>query len=101
MGNVLDNAIEACIKLPSSSERFININGGLSANFLLIRVENSCADGVPFSNGLPHTKKADTFLHGFGLRNIQQVLNRYNGNLTIAAEEDGRFVSTMLIPIPE
>lgn len=101
MGNVLDNAIEACFKLPSSSERFININGGLSANFLLIRIENSCAGGVSISNRLPHTTKADAFLHGFGLRNIQQVLNRYDGNLTVSAEEGGRFVSTMLIPIPE
>lgn len=101
MGNVLDNAIEACFKLPSSSERFINISGGPSANFLLIRVENSCTTGISSFSGLPKTSKANAFLHGFGLRNIQQVLARYDGNLTIVAAEDGRFVSTMLIPIPE
>lgn len=101
MGNVLDNAIEACSRLPSPSERLINVSGGPSANFLLIRVENSCATGLSFSNELPQTTKANAFLHGFGLRNIQQVLNRYDGNLTVNAAEHGKFVSTMLIPIPE
>lgn len=101
MGNVLDNAIEACSRLPLSSERFIYISGGPSANFLLIRVENSSTLGISFSSGLPKTSKANAFLHGFGLRNIQQVLNRYDGNFTVIAEGDGRFISTMLIPIPE
>ena len=100
MGNILDNAVEACLKIDSESDRFIRVSGGLSANCLLIKAENSCVNNSVSTDSLPHTTKANTLIHGYGLRNIQRVLDRYNGNLTIKTEEANRFTATMLIPIP-
>ena len=100
MGNVLDNAVEACERVSPQEDRFIRISGGKSANCLLIRVENSFS-GVPVQeNSLPTTSKKDKMLHGFGLRNVKRVLGKYNGTLTISTEE-GCFAAGMLIPIPE
>ena len=36
MGNILDNALEACLKEDDSEKRFITINGGVRANQLII-----------------------------------------------------------------
>lgn len=99
-GNVLDNAVEACLKIDSGERRFIKVSGGPSANYLLIRVENSCAPDFDASDGFLHTTKENPLLHGYGIRNIRRVLDRYNGNLTIGAEASNRFTATMLIPIP-
>ena len=100
MGNALDNAVEACLKIDPQDRRFIRVTGGPSANCLLIRVENSCVTEISASGNMPHTTKADTVLHGYGLRNMRRVLKRYGGNLTITTEKVGRFTSTILIPTP-
>lgn len=99
LGNALDNAVEACQRVAPSERRFIRVSGGPSANYLLVRVENSCGNGLALREGLP-TTKVNKALHGFGLRNIKGVLERYGGSLTIATEA-GCFISTMLIPIPK
>ena len=100
MGNVLDNAVEACLKVDSPDKRFIEVSGGCSANCLLVRVKNSCAAQTAFAGGLPRSTKADKTIHGFGLRNTKRVLEHYHGNLTVAKEGDSCFIVTMLIPIP-
>lgn len=101
MGNVLDNAVEACQRVTSPDQRFIEVSGGLSANCLLIRVKNSCVvRGLALDVGLPSTTKVNKALHGFGLRGIKRVLEHYRGSLTVAANGD-HFISTMLIPIPK
>lgn len=99
MGNVLDNAIEACQQVEPLENRFIRISGGQAANCLLIRTENSYSSVQLPLTGLPDTSKSDKFLHGFGLRNIKRVLDKYQGTLTLSAQ-DGTFTASILIPIP-
>lgn len=100
MGNLLDNASESCSQLTADQERFISISGGVTANCLLVRIENSCISPPHFSYGLPQTHKKNRSAHGYGLRNVQQVLQRYHGNLSFALE-DNRFILSLLIPIPQ
>lgn len=111
MGNILDNAVEACAAMPEDAERFIKISGGQSANCQLIEVENSSVSkddpshqsyssgpGQNVSNPLPLTTKSNKALHGFGLRNIKAVLERYNGTMDIERSE-GTYSITLLIPM--
>lgn len=100
MGNLLDNAIEAASQIKPLEARFIRIIGGPTANCLLIRMENSCLPRVLAKNALPSTTKADRTLHGFGLRNVKQVVERYGGTLTVSADEQ-RFTVSVLLPIPD
>lgn len=37
---------------------------------------------------LPKTTKSDTKNHGFGLRSIEEIVKKYNGNLEIQREEE-------------
>lgn len=99
-GNILDNALEACAELPPERKAYIRITGGQSANMFTLRVENSCKRTSVLINGLPVTAKANAQLHGFGLKNVKAVLEKYGGSLHVLQEENGVFVLTILIPIP-
>ena len=94
-GNALDNAIEACDKLPPD-RRLITVKAARIRDLLMISVENSILPGLPSPEG---TTKEDAFAHGFGLPNIRKAVERYGGQCSVRAE-DQRFVLKILIPIP-
>lgn len=93
-GNALDNAIEACEKIPEE-ERLITVKAGTIRNMLSIIFENSMA--VEAKSDL-HSTKPDTFMHGFGLENIRESVERYDG-INIIEAKNGRFLLKILIPI--
>ena len=101
MGNILDNAVEACARLPEGEEKQILLSGGVSAGCLILRMKNSCADKPVMIDGLPYTIKGNTYAHGYGLRNVERALSRYHGELSISTDEDRLFTLTILIPLPE
>ncbi len=99
MGNILDNAVEACAALPEGSEKFISVSGGPTANYMLVEVKNSSARKAALLDGLPATSKADKAMHGFGLRSVKKVLERYNGSMDIEQTND-TYSITLMIPQP-
>ncbi len=92
-GNALDNAIEACKNIPEE-ERFITLKVGVKRNFLVISVENSAKQETEEKG----TTKADTFLHGFGLKNIQRAAEKYEGQCK-RNYQSGVYMLSVLIPI--
>ncbi len=101
MGNLLDNAVEAVLQAETQEARFIRITGGLAANCLLIRVENSCPPRDQSEGTLPATTKGNKALHGFGLRNVKWTVERYGGRLTVSGDEPKRFSVSVLLPVPD
>lgn len=82
-GNALDNAIEACEKLPEA-ERLITLKAGARHGMLIIRCENSMdAASLPESG---RTSKEDAFLHGFGLTNMRHAVEKYGGTMNVQPE---------------
>lgn len=100
MGNILDNALEACDRIPEGKRRRIVLTGGVSAGCLILRLKNSCTDMPLLINGLPYTIKGNAYAHGFGLRNVERALKHYNGELSISMDEAQLFTLTILIPLP-
>ena len=98
LNNLLDNAIEACEKV-ASGERFIDLTGKYKGNFMLITVENSF-DGQVRQNAdgsYRSTKIGDTATeHGFGLKNVQEIAERYLGGVTIEHSDQTFRVTVML-----
>lgn len=92
-GNAFDNAIEACIKLPEE-ERMITVKTGVRNHFFLILIENSAKD---FSET---TTKEDDFLHGFGKKNIQKSVEKYQGSCQWNYE-NGIFSLSILFPLQD
>lgn len=88
MGNMIDNAIEACEKIPDPEKRKIEIGIKLHGAYLNILVKNTVKEN-PFSrSGKLETSKEDKKNHGIGRRNMQSVVNLYDGVLESSCENN-------------
>lgn len=95
LSNLLDNAIEACEKLEEN--RVIQIKILREKRELLLSVRNPVSVPVRISNKGINTKKKDKKRHGFGLKNVQMVLEKYGG-MGMMRYEEGYFYYTAVIP---
>lgn len=96
-GNALDNAIEYLVKVEDRSKRLINVTVQRTGGFIGIQVENYCEDKLTFENGLPKTSKKDKNFHGFGLKSMRYIVEKYGGTLCCEREED-TFVVNVIFP---
>lgn len=97
-GNALDNAIESVGAIHDKEKRLIHLTISQNKGFVRIRIENCYGGELDFENGLPQTTKKDRNYHGYGLKSIKSVVQKYNGSVTIVAK-DGWFELRILIPI--
>lgn len=89
LSNALDNAVEACKKLPEGEERFINIKIQSTQDYLVLSCANSAPE--PKRQGeLFSTDKQDAENHGFGLRSIKSTVKKYKGE-SLFRYENGIF----------
>lgn len=96
-GNIIDNAIEAVTKL-EEGQRIINLHVKEAGGVLHIRENNYFADGLVLENGLPRTTKGDRIRHGFGLKSIRYICERYGGTMSIETEGNIFHLNIMLVP---
>ena len=99
VGNALDNAIEAVLPLPPA-ERLIRIRVQKKAGLVLLRIENPYSGTLELRDGLPVTHKEDRQNHGFGLKSIRDIGEKYHGLFTIGAEQS-QFVLQIAFPLCE
>ena len=99
LGNALDNAIEAVEKFHHQEKRQIDVMIYRQQQFLVINIVNPTKEMLVFEEELPKTTKKDRFHHGFGLKSIQYMVKKYDGNVNVSVE-DGCFSLKILIPIP-
>lgn len=55
---------------------------------VILTVRNTFQTRPGLKNGLPATTKADAKNHGYGLRNMRYIAERYNGTLSCRIEEE-------------
>ena len=96
IGNLLDNAIEACESI-TDGEKFIRIFIGMK-NTQLYMVFTNTAPGKKLSKSgsLFLSRKGDN--HGFGLMRIDKTVEKYGGYID-RNSEDGAFTTEILLPI--
>ena len=99
IGNALDNAIESVEKISDPDKRLIHVSVNRQKGFLRIRVENCYEGDIRFVDGLPSTRK-DARYHGYGMKSIRSVVEKYNGSMIVKAE-DGWFELRLLFPVPQ
>lgn len=88
LSNLLQNAVEGCMDLPTSADRFIFFELRLKENLLVFSCRNS-AKGCDSTGPFPTTKsKAQS--HGLGLAGMEQVAVQYGGTLS-ACRKQGVF----------
>jgi hypothetical protein len=96
-GNALDNAIESVEKISDADKRLIHLTISREKSFLRIRVENCYEGEINFVGGLPSTAK-DARYHGYGMKSIRSIVEKYNGSMTVKAQ-DGWFELRILFPV--
>ncbi len=94
--NLLDNVIEANLKIENKEERYLKMNMEYINNSLLIVLENSFKDINLDKNNNIITSKKDIFNNGFGLKSIKKIVNKYNGNIKIEIN-DNKFITEIIL----
>ena len=96
LGNLLDNAAEACAKLPES-DRFMRIYIGCLKNQLYMSVQNSAGDVKKIAGHYLSTKQSEGE-HGYGIFRIDRVAKKYGGYVN-RQNEEGVFATEIMIPV--
>ncbi len=88
-GNALDNAIEAVVKLKDKSQRVIGLKVCAVGDMTSINVKNFYDGKIEFNKeGIPDSTKLDKSFHGFGLKSIAMIVEKYGGSLSIVAHDE-------------
>ena len=96
LGNQVENALDACRKIPDSQRRFIQVSIRQNKSFVVIQVINSAYRNPFTADGRLLTNKEEPQFHGLGLKSIQDTVDKYNGYLT-NSYEDHQFKSEALL----
>lgn len=96
IGNLLDNAMEACMEIEKKNQRFIRIYIDIMKKQLYISVTNSTKGIAPRVGGSFVTTKSGN--HGYGLLRIDSIVHKYHGYIN-RQTEDGIFATEITLPL--
>lgn len=88
-GNAVSNAIEAVEKLDDPEKRVIDIVSERRGELVSIHIRNYFNGELRFDGELPLTsKREEEGFHGFGMKSMKQIAEKYGGSLSASAEGD-------------
>lgn len=96
-GNALDNSIRAGLALSDQEKRIISVKIIAQNHLLVIQIQNYYDGELQFENDLPVTTKKNKKDHGYGMKSIRYTAEKYNGTITVRAENN-IFMLQILIP---
>lgn len=100
VGNAIDNAMEAVRKIENPEKRIITLTVRESMNMVLMHVDNEYTGEIRMDGELPRSTKGDDRNHGFGMRSMSLIAEKYKGTLSVAVS-DNIFNVNVLIPVPK
>ena len=88
-GNALDNAIECLLKQEDDHKRHIGLRIIEKNHFISIHIENYNDMAISYDHtGLPVTTKNDGNCHGYGIKSISYIVEKYGGVLKISDKDN-------------
>ena len=100
LGNAIDNAIEAVRKC-KSSKKVIEISMGVKKEAWIIVIKNPYEKEIKRDrNGNILSTKTKEYRRGYGLKSIERIVEKYQGE-SIIDTENGRFSLTMVLNFGE
>lgn len=94
LANALDNAVENVSKLKDAAKRIINLSIGSEGGLVVIEASNYFDPSDKAENG---TTKADKTHHGYGIKSMQYIAQKYRGSLSIQKDGD---IFTLIVSVP-
>ena len=83
-GNMIDNAIEAVTKIEDVNKRSISLIVRNALSCTSIFISNYYQGKIILdNNGMPKTTKANNGYHGYGLKSIKLIVDKYDGDFKI------------------
>lgn len=94
LGTLMDNAEEACEKV--TGKKMIELTMAQDADKIFIEIKNSIKESVLTGNKELITSKSDKSTHGYGMKTIKKIMNKYEGHMDIW-EEKGKFCINLVL----
>ncbi len=95
IGNLIDNAVEACEKV-APERQFIRLYIGILQKQLYLSVSNATCETVrKFDEQYISSKRGN---HGHGLKRINKIVDKYGGFIN-RKNEPGVFVTEIMLPL--
>lgn len=96
IGNLLDNAMEACLRIDDKPSRFVRIYIDILKGQLYISVTNSMVGKATRLGNIFLSMKDGS--HGFGLGSVDMITRKYGGYIN-RQTEDGVFATEIMLPL--
>ena len=97
LGNAIDNAIEYVETLTDPALRAISMRIDRRGSMIGIQIINPYTGESLLSDDLPRTRKEDAANHGFGMKSIRYLAEKYGGIMEFSTE-GGLFTLQIMIP---
>lgn len=94
IGNLMENAVEACKLMSDTQKKFININSSIKYDILTITVDNSYSSNVKRKGNVFFSSKRAG--EGIGISSVIAVAQKYNGG-TKFEEQNGVFKASIYL----
>ena len=93
--NLIRNAVEACNRLPEGAEKWIHLDLYMLQDNLYIRMENPVMSEINVQKLEGNTSKEDKKNHGFGIYNLKNAVEKYQGEVSFDCE-DQKFIAEIV-----
>lgn len=97
-GNLIDNSIEAVSQIEDKEKRIIELNVKCIDNIIVLNINNYFVNQIKLNkDGLPLTTKEKNGYHGYGLKSIKYIVEKYKGDLSISVKNNVFNVDIILL----
>lgn len=97
LGNAIDNAIECVDRFENPDRRIVSLTIRRQNAFICIQTNNYCYTAPQELDGLPVTTKGDKLNHGYGLKSIRYLAEKYGGRMCVSVQER-IFILQIMLP---
>ena len=94
--NLIRNAVEACNRLPEGAKKWIHLDLYMLQDNLYIRMENPVMSEINVQKLEGSTSKEDKKNHGFGIYNLKNAVEKYQGEVSFDCE-DQKFIAEIVL----
>lgn len=88
VGNLLDNAMDGTGMMEKAIDRFVQIDFSYEKGSVWLCVKNAYNGCLQRRGKSFFTSKKDKTMHGLGLQNVREIVEKYNGLLEFSTEDN-------------